>query len=75
MTPLIWTAVIYPTFNLINPALAARVDWGWFLICQVAFGLVGGFVVFKSEKVETMQSWSLGQRMGLHAMPKQEKEE
>jgi hypothetical protein len=75
MTPLIWTAVIYPTFNLINPALAGRVDWGWFLICQVAFGLVGGFVVFKSEKVETMQSWSLGQRMGIHAMPKQEKEE
>jgi hypothetical protein len=75
MTPLIWTALIYPTFNLINPALAARVDWGWFLVCQVAFGLVGGFVVFKSEKVETMQSWSLGQRMGLHAMPNQEKEE
>ena len=75
MTPLIWTALIYPTFNLINPALAARVDWGWFVICQVAFGLVGGFVVFKSQKVETMQSWSLGQRMGLHAMPEQEKEE
>ena len=26
MTPLIWTALIYPTFNLINPALAARVE-------------------------------------------------
>jgi hypothetical protein len=75
ITPLIWTALIYPTFNLINPALAARVDWGWFVICQVSFGLVGGFVVFKSQKVETMQSWSLGQRMGMHAMPQQEKEE
>jgi len=75
MTPLIWTALIYPTFNLINPALAARVDWGWFVICQVAFGLVGGYVVFKSEKVETMQSWSLGQRMGMHAMPEQDKKE
>ena len=42
MTPLIWTALIYPTFNLINPALAARVDWGWFVVCQVSFGLVGG---------------------------------
>jgi hypothetical protein len=73
MTPLIWTALIYPTFNLINPALAARVDWGWFLVCQVSFGLVGGYVVFKSQKVETMQSWSLGQRMGLHAMRQQEK--
>jgi hypothetical protein len=25
-------------------------------------------VVFKSQKVETMQSWSLGQRMGMHAI-------
>ena len=68
MTPLIWTALIYPIFDLINPALAARVDWGWFVICQVAFGLVGGFVVFKSQKVETMQAWPVGQRMGMHAM-------
>jgi hypothetical protein len=68
MTPLIWTALLYPIFDLINPALAARVDWGWFVICQVAFGLVGGYVVFKSQKVETMQSWPVGQRMGLHAM-------
>ena len=68
MTPLIWTALLYPIFDLINPALAARVDWGWFVICQVAFGLVGGFVVFKSQKVETMQAWPLGQRMGMHAM-------
>ena len=68
MTPLIWSALLYPIFDLINPALAARVDWGWFVLCQVAFGLVGGFVVFKSQKVETMQSWPLGQRMGMHAI-------
>ena len=70
ITPLIWTALLYPIFDLINPALAARVDWVWFVICQVAFGVVGGFVVFKSQKVETMQSWPLGQRMGMHAIAK-----
>jgi hypothetical protein len=68
MTPLIWSALLYPIFDLINPALAARVDWGWFVLCQVAFGMVGGYVVFKSQKVETMQSWPLGQRMGMHAI-------
>jgi hypothetical protein len=31
-------------------------------------------VVFKSQKVETMQSWPVGQKMGLHAMPQQDKE-
>jgi hypothetical protein len=74
MTPLIWTALIYPIFNLINPALAARVDWAWFVICQVSFGVVGGYVVFKSQKVETMQSWPVGHRIGLHAMGERKEE-
>jgi hypothetical protein len=68
VTPLMWTALIYPTLDLVNPALAARVDWPWFILCQVAFGVVGGFVVFKSQKVETMQSWPLAQRLDVHAM-------
>jgi hypothetical protein len=73
ITPLMWTALLYPTLNLVNPALAARVDWLWFLICQVSFGVVGGFVVYKSQKVETMQSWPLAERLDVHAM-KGEKE-
>jgi len=63
-----WTAVIYPAFQLINPALAARVDWPWFVLCQISFGLVGGYVVFKSQKVETMQSWSMADRLGVHGI-------
>ena len=43
-------------------------DWLWFLICQVSFGVVGGFVVYKSQKVETMQSWPLAQRLDVEAM-------
>jgi hypothetical protein len=69
VTPLMWTALLYPTLDLVNPALAARVDWPWFVICQVSFGVVGGFVVYKSQKVETMQSWPLAQRLDVHAMP------
>jgi hypothetical protein len=68
ITPLMWSALLYPVLNLVNPALAARVDWLWFIICQVSFGVVGGYVVFKSQKVETMQSWPLAQRLDVHAM-------
>jgi hypothetical protein len=70
LTPLIWTALLYPTFDMVNPAMAHRVDWVWFIICQISFGVVGGFVVYKSQKVETMQSWPLAQRLGVHAMEK-----
>src|SRR6516164_1666521 len=68
ITPLMWTALLYPTLRLVNPALAARVDWLWFVICQVSFGVVGGYVVFRSQKVETMQSWPVAQRLGVHGM-------
>ena len=68
LTPLMWTAVLYPAFQLINPALAARVDWPWFILCQISFGLVGGYVIFKSQKVETMQSWSMADRLGVHGI-------
>ena len=37
------------------------------IFCQVAFGAVCGFVVFKSAKVETQQSWSLAERLGVEA--------
>lgn len=75
MVPLIWTALMLPLFHYINPALAARVDWLWFVLCQVAFGLVGGFVVFKSAKVETLQTWPLAARMGVHATESEEKKQ
>jgi hypothetical protein len=68
VTPLIWTALLAPIFDIVNPALAEHVNWFWFVICQVSFGVVGGYVVYKSAKVETMQSWSLAARMGVHAM-------
>jgi hypothetical protein len=68
VTPLLWTAVIVPMFQVVDPDLAKRVDWIWFVLCQITFGVVGGFVVYKSQKVETMQTWSLAARMGIHAM-------
>ncbi|MGA8656281.1 MAG: hypothetical protein WB586_09040 [Chthoniobacterales bacterium] len=72
MVPLIWTGLMFPLFNFINPALAARVDWLWFVICQVSFGVVGGFVVFKSQKIETMQTWPMAARLGVHAIEREE---
>ena len=51
VTPLIWTALIFASLDVINPKLAIAIDWPWFIFCQVAFGAVCGFVVFKSAKV------------------------
>jgi hypothetical protein len=67
VTPLIWTGLIAASLNVINPKLAIGIDWPWFVFCQVAFGMVCGYVVFKSAKVETQQSWSLAEKLGVEA--------
>lgn len=67
MTPLMWTGLIHASIGMVNPALAEHIDWFWFVVCQVAFGMVGGYVVFKSAKIETMQTWPLALKMGVEA--------
>ncbi|GAB4168838.1 MAG: hypothetical protein Fur0032_07180 [Terrimicrobiaceae bacterium] len=67
VTPLIWSALIFASLSYIDPRLAAGIDWPWFIVCQVAFGMVGGYVVFKSAKVETLQSLPLAAKMGVEA--------
>jgi len=65
--PLLWSALVWATLDIVNPALNARIDWGWFIASQVAFGLVAGYIVHLTETVETMQSWPLAARAGLRA--------
>ena len=64
-TPIMWTALVWATLSLINPALNARIRWGWFIASQLAFGLVTGYIVHHSKMVETMQTWPLAARAGL----------
>ena len=71
MTPIIWTALVAASLPMVNPMLAEYVDWPWFIVCQVAFGMVGGYVVFKSEKVETIQSLPLAAKLGVEAQRKE----
>jgi hypothetical protein len=65
--PLFWSALVWATLRLVNPALDARIDWIWFIASQVVFGLVVGYVVHHTKTVETMQTWPLAARAGLEA--------
>lgn len=67
VAPLVWTGVLWASLGLINPALNARIDWWWFIASQIAFGLVCGVVIARSERIATMQSWSLAARIGIEA--------
>jgi len=67
ISPVLWSALIWATLRLINPALNARIDWIWFIASQVAFGMVTGYIVHHSKMVETMQTWPLAARAGIEA--------
>jgi hypothetical protein len=65
IAPVLWTGVLHSALPLINPYLADRIAWGWFVVSQVTFGLVAGWVVSKQIDIRTEQFMPFAVRMGL----------
>ncbi|HUA87465.1 MAG TPA: hypothetical protein VMB85_26600 [Bryobacteraceae bacterium] len=65
--PILWSGLIASTLGFLNPALAARIDWRWFVASQLAYGLTGGFVIARAQSIETRQNWPLAVRAGIEA--------
>ena len=74
IAPLLWTSLLWALLGVINPTISARVDWTWFVVSQIGFGLVCGFVVARAQPLATMQSWPLQMRAGIHAPVDREQE-
>jgi hypothetical protein len=67
LMPLFWSGLIATVLSIINPVLNDRISWPWFVACQLGFGLVGGFVIARSTQINSMQSWSLADRLFVEA--------
>jgi hypothetical protein len=67
VTPVLWSGLVATALNVINPTLNGRIDWGWFVGSQIAFGVTAGWVVAHTEKIATMQNWPLTKRAGIEA--------
>ena len=65
VAPLAWTALLAPTMEVVNPVLAQRIDWAWFVASQIGFGLAAGRVVSRSLRISTMQSATFAERAGI----------
>jgi hypothetical protein len=55
IAPFLWTGLLHSALAVISPILNERIDWLWFIVSQVAFGLVCGFIVNLQVKVRTPQ--------------------
>ena len=67
IVPLFWTGLIASTLALTNPTLNEHINWLWFVICQIAFGLVAGFVAAKTQSIDTMQNLPFIERAAIES--------
>ena len=65
VAPLLWTSLLWASLSVLNPVLEARIEWFWFVLCQIAFGAVAGFVVNLTEQVHTLQHMPFAVRTGI----------
>jgi hypothetical protein len=63
--PLIWSGLSWATLDVINPVLNEEINWLWFIGSQIGFGIACWFVVSRSERIGTMQNWSMLERLGM----------
>ncbi len=65
LAPLAWSAAVWASLGIVNPALSGAISWPWFVASQIAFGVVAGFVVSRFNRVPTMQFMPLSERLGV----------
>jgi hypothetical protein len=69
VVPLLFTGILHSALGVVSPILNERIDWFWFVLSQISFGLVCGFVVNLQAKVRTPQFQALpfAVRAGIHS--------
>jgi hypothetical protein len=65
VTPLLWSFLIHGSLGIINPVMNQRIDWLWFVLSQIGFGVIAGLVVVRQERIYTLQPEPLRLRMGI----------
>jgi hypothetical protein len=67
VAPFAWSALLHSVLGVVNPVMDQRIDWFWFVLSQVGFGLAAGLVVSRGNRVQTWQRLPLALRAGLEA--------
>jgi len=67
IAPLMWTGLLYTSLGVINPLMDKLIDWKWFVLSQIAFGVVAGLVVVRQQRVRTRQFLPFAVRAGIEA--------
>jgi hypothetical protein len=55
IAPVLWSLLLYSVLQFIDPILNRDISWPWFVLTQIGYGVVAGFVVSKQHQVPTWQ--------------------
>lgn len=68
IAPVLWSGLAYSMIQHVSPILSDRMNWGWFVASQVAYGLTATFVIHLRVKVRSaeFQALPFNIRAGLH---------
>jgi hypothetical protein len=65
IAPALWTGLLHSTLGLLNPFFDDHINWYWFALSQVGFGLVAGWVVAREGRLKSLQGVPLSVRLGV----------
>jgi hypothetical protein len=67
IAPILWSGLIHSMLEALDPLLNQRIDWLWFVISQIGFGIVAGTIVSRQQRVRTWQYLPFAVRAGIEA--------
>jgi len=67
IAPILWSGLIHIMLEALDPALKQRIDWVWFVVSQIGFGIVAGIVVSRQVRIRTWQYLPFAVRAGIEA--------
>lgn len=65
IAPALWTGLLHSTLGLLNPYFDDHINWYWFALSQVGYGIVAGWVVTKQGRIKSLQGVPLSVRLGI----------
>ena len=75
IAPILWSGLLHSILEAINPVLNQRINWLWFVISQIGFGVVAGMVVSRQERIRTWQYLPFAVRAGIETSGQMESNE
>jgi hypothetical protein len=67
IAPVLWSGLLHSILEAVDPTLNQRIDWFWFVLSQIGFGVVAGIVVSRQVRIRTWQHVPFGVRAGIEA--------